>query len=94
MEGIIPEEIRRRMDKMGFATPEEVWFRTALKNKIEEMIHSESFASRGYFNIREVRRTFSEHCEGKGNFSPIIWRWINLELWFRIFIDKETKRFP
>ena len=31
MEGIIPEEIRRRMDKMGFATPEDVWFRTALK---------------------------------------------------------------
>ena len=92
MEGIIPEEIRRRMDKMGFATPEEVWFRTALKNKIEEMIHSESFAARGYFDIREVQKTFSEHCEGKGNFSPIIWRWINLELWFRIYIDNRISR--
>ncbi len=27
MKGILPEEIRNRVDKMGFVTPEEVWFK-------------------------------------------------------------------
>ena len=31
MKGVLPEEIRGRMDKMGFMTPEAVWFRTTLR---------------------------------------------------------------
>ncbi|NQT48187.1 MAG: asparagine synthase (glutamine-hydrolyzing), partial [Chloroflexi bacterium] len=31
MKGILPEEVRQRTDKMGFVTPQDVWFRTVAR---------------------------------------------------------------
>jgi asparagine synthase (glutamine-hydrolysing) len=90
MKGILPETIRTRLDKMGFVTPEDIWFRGTLKDYISEIIGSRSFAERGYFNIHRARRTFERHCRGQINQSPTIWRWVNLELWFRTFIDRKS----
>ena len=87
MKGVLPEEVRKRMDKMGFVTPEDIWFRTVLKDKILEIINSKSFEDRGYFNIKKIKKEFYAHCKAKKNISYTIWRWINLELWLRMFID-------
>jgi asparagine synthase (glutamine-hydrolysing) len=88
MKGTLPEMIRRRMDKIGFATPEDIWFRTSMREWIEAIFSSKSFAERGYFNVPRVKQTFLEYCARKRNNSFIIWRWVNLELWLRTFIDK------
>ena len=87
MEGILPEKIRNRRDKIGFATPEENWFRTSLKKPIEEIIHSKSFQKRPYFNVEFIKKAFATHCKDKKNISQTIWRWVNLELWMRKFIE-------
>lgn len=87
MQGILPEKVRNRMDKMGFVTPEDIWFRKDSKEKIFEIINSESFKGRRYFNVPEIKKEFEEHCLGEKNISFAIWRWINLELWLRSFID-------
>jgi asparagine synthase (glutamine-hydrolysing) len=87
MGGIIPARIQGRMDKMGFGTPEDMWFRTTLREWIREIIQSRSFQERGYFNPRRVEEAFDLHCAGRKNISFIIWRWVNLELWSRRFID-------
>jgi asparagine synthase (glutamine-hydrolysing) len=89
MKGTLPEMVRNRMDKIGFATPEETWLKTKLRNWVEKIISSKSFSERGYFEVPNVKRTFLEYCEGKRNYPFLIWRWINLELWFRAFIDKD-----
>src|SRR3972149_2673095 len=83
MEGVLPEEVRDRKDKMGFATPEDIWFRTVLKRLINEIINSKSFSERGFFDMNKLKSAFSRHCEGKINISFMIWRWVSLELWFR-----------
>jgi asparagine synthase (glutamine-hydrolysing) len=88
MKNILPEEVRDRKDKMGFVTPEDIWFRTVLRNQIYEIISSKSFAERGYFNANKVKEIFERHCKGARNVSSMIWRWVNTELWFRTFIDK------
>lgn len=93
MKGILPEEVRNRMDKMGFVTPENIWLRTTLKDEITGILGSESFKNRKYFNSRELQREYEEYCKAEKNTSSIIWRWVNLELWFRVFIDKEQPFF-
>ncbi len=90
MEGIIPETVRTRFDKMGFVTPEDIWFRGALKDQVLQVLDSKSFAERGYFDVEEVKKTFYRHCRREINLSSTIWRWVNLELWFRTFIDRKT----
>jgi asparagine synthase (glutamine-hydrolysing) len=88
MEGIIPESVRTRLDKMGFATPEDVWFREVLRDQVFEILDSRSFAERGYFDVEEVKKTFYRHCRGEINSSSTVWRWVNLEMWFRKFMDQ------
>jgi asparagine synthase (glutamine-hydrolysing) len=89
LRGFLPEAIRNRVDKMGFVTPEDIWFRTILRDHVDEIIRSKSFAQKKYFNINKVKRAFDQHCWGKTNISFTIWRWVNLELWFRAFIDRK-----
>ena len=62
-----------------------------LKPFIEEMIQSDSFKSRGLFNLSNVKRAYNDFCGGNGENSFFIWQWINTELWFRTFIDKKVK---
>jgi len=88
LSDILPEKISNRKDKKGFSNPREKWFRTPqFKKFILELINSESFKSRGYFDSDIANAQYKKHLEGKVDVSREIWKWINLELWFRKFID-------
>jgi asparagine synthase (glutamine-hydrolysing) len=86
MKGILPEKVRTRVDKMGFVTPENIWFRSILKDKIIDIIESNEFKNIGYFNVPEVKKKFESHCRGEKDIGFTIWRWINLFLWYEMFI--------
>jgi len=85
MKGILPEKVRRRMDKMGFVTPEALWLRTVARGMAWDVINAKSLEDRGYFNVKELRKAFEEHMEGIRDLGFVPWRWINLELWMRRF---------
>jgi len=88
MKGILPEEIRNRQDKIGFATPQDEWFRTEkFKLFISEILESESFKERKIIDADKALVMFNRHIKGEINISKDIWKWIHLELWFRHFID-------
>ena len=89
LKDILPLKITQRKDKKGFTNPRAKWFRTEqFKNYIFELINSESFRKRGYFNVDIANSQYKKHLEGKVDISKEIWKWINLEIWFRKFIDK------
>ena len=89
MKNILPEKIRMRKDKIGFNTPEDEWFRTPVFRKmIYDILDSKSFASRGYVEVKKAKELYSKHLNNKVNISRDIWKWINIELWFKEFIDK------
>ena len=88
LKNILPEKIANRKDKKGFSNPRDKWFKTEqFKNYIFELLNSESFSSRKYFDSKIAISQYDLHLEGKIDASKEIWKWINLELWFRKFID-------
>jgi asparagine synthase (glutamine-hydrolysing) len=88
MKGIIPEKVRNRMDKVGYETPEDEWFRSEIFQKyFLEIINSEQFKNRPYFDSDEVYRLNAQHILGKKNNGKEIWKILHLELWIRKFID-------
>ena len=92
MKGIVPEKIRKRKDKMGFGTPQAEWFREpALKSLVEIIVNSESFAKRGIISPDKAAMLFKRHLDRKTDISREIWKWINLELWFRYYIDRDNE---
>ncbi len=88
MVGVLPEEVRRRQDKMGFVTPEDVWFRTSLRTIARDILSDARTRARGYLNAEAALNHFDAHAAGRTNISPAIWRWLNLELWCRRFVDR------
>ncbi len=88
MKGIMPETIRLRMDKIGFGTPQDEWFRGAIfRDYIEALICSDSFRSRGLMDMEKVKTIYRHHLARKGNYGNEIWKWIHLENWYRKYID-------
>jgi len=89
-EKFIPKEnIYRR--KCGFGVPIGVWFRGDLKPYLYSVILSDRAKKRGYFNYEYVRRIIEEHLAGRGYHEHKLWSLLWLELWHRMFIDKELK---
>lgn len=89
MKGLIPEEIRIRQDKIGFGTPEAEWFRRDFfKDYIIELLNSESLKRRNIIDPKKAKEMYLQHLNGQTDISKEIWKWINLELWFRKFIDQ------
>ena len=95
MNDILPLMIRDRKDKIGFAAPADEFFR---KEEVitfcREIIYSESFKNRPYWNWKDIERLYNRHLEGTSNIGDTIWKWINLEIWLREFFMESTSRGP
>lgn len=89
MDGILPETVRCRVDKMGFVTPEDQWFRTTLCESAREILADPRCRSRGYLNVDEALDALENHIAGRTNIGNTIWRWLNIELWSRCFLDQD-----
>lgn len=89
LKDTLPEKIRTRRDKIGFATPWDKWFRTpAFQERILAVLHSQKFKERGYLNPEKCLKDYTRHVNGEIHIAKEIWKWFNLELWFQTYIDE------
>jgi len=89
MHGLLYEKIRLRKDKVGFSTPQDEWFRTeSFYHLIINILNSDSFKNRNIIDDKKAKSLFEKHFNKQINISNEIWKWINLELWYRLFIDE------
>ncbi|MCO6040542.1 asparagine synthase (glutamine-hydrolyzing) [Thermococcus alcaliphilus] len=92
LEDVLPDKIRNRLSKIGFATPDTDLLRTESGRKfVEGIINSESFKSRRYWDADKVKKMFYEHVSGKKNHSLELWKAVILELWLKRWIDNSEK---
>lgn len=91
IEGIVDDRIVNRKDKIGFDVPEDDWLRNdEIKHFVEDLISSETFKRRKYFDHESVQQQFNLHTRRKINTGMKIWQCVFLELWLREYIDKTT----
>ena len=55
------------------------------------MIESNSFKNWGYINPKKAKNLYKRPLDREINIPKDIWKWINLELWFQIFIDNSMR---
>lgn len=80
---ILPERILNRKDKMGFPVPLHLWASGRAKEFIRDILLSTRCRSRGVFEPTVVE----EALKSEQPFGRKIWGLLNLELWYRQFID-------
>lgn len=83
----LPERVINRTQKVGFVTPEAKWLKTVCRNNVLEIINSASFRNRVYFDAARIKEHYNRFLSGEFNSTRSIWRYINLELWMRVFCD-------
>jgi len=88
MEGIVPETILNRRDKIGFATPEEAWLRGPLWPQVKEILFSDGFRSLPFFTHAKVHDLLRAYQQGHLEISGILWRWVNLGMWMQTFFGE------
>jgi asparagine synthase (glutamine-hydrolysing) len=82
MDGLLPESVRMRARKMGFATPELHWQTSVLKPLIREAVNSDTLAD---FIDREGASATLERIEQTRRVDFLPWRWLNLYMWRKRF---------
>lgn len=82
-EGLVPEKIRWRRDKLGFPTPEAAWMRQNRDN-IREVFAGKDFRALSYLNNGKILENLDEQLD-KGSPADLsaLWKPLNLELWLR-----------
>ena len=60
---------------------------------IIDLLSSVSFKNRGIFNQRKVLSSYNEFLKYGSNNTFHIWQWINLESFFKIFVDSSLEKF-
>jgi asparagine synthase (glutamine-hydrolysing) len=83
---LLPERIVRRDDKTGFPVPYREWVAAQVAPEIRALLGSEASLDRGVFNPRVLR--------DPGLSSEEMLTMLNIEVWFRVFIDRDPAWLP
>jgi asparagine synthase (glutamine-hydrolysing) len=87
-EKYAPSELIYRR-KVGFTLPLSDWMLGPMRPLISNVLLSDRFLSRNYFNPDMVRKIVDEHLEQKVDREQGIWVLFALEIWHRIFVDDD-----
>ena len=73
--------------KRGFSMPVASWLRNELRQLPAAVLLDSRARERGMFERREVERLIATHQSGTADNSNKLWALIQLELWFRTYVD-------
>jgi asparagine synthase (glutamine-hydrolysing) len=87
--GLLPEAVIHRR-KVGFATPLGNWLRGPQLDQIQGMLLDPRSLDRKLFEPDALEKLFVEHRRLSRDHTDKIWRLLNLELWQRVFLDRDA----
>ena len=85
----LPKPVLSR-PKQGFTFPLGRWMRTELRSFLTTLAERSRFVEHGIFSAEYVRRITNEHLTGRADHNYRLWILINLEFWYRSFMDAES----
>ncbi|MDA1047927.1 MAG: asparagine synthase (glutamine-hydrolyzing) [Verrucomicrobia bacterium] len=85
-EGVLPDRIVNRRDKMGFPVPLKEWLGNELNGMAEDIFHGMKQRNRPFINSGEVLANF----QSAGRFSRKVWSLMSLEIWHQTFHDQAS----
>jgi asparagine synthase (glutamine-hydrolysing) len=87
MREYLPDSVRARKDKIGYAPPQAAWLRGPLCEWAEDLLASQRFAEREWTDGPSVRSMWRAFRDGKEGLDGDLWRFLSVEAWARAFLD-------
>jgi asparagine synthase (glutamine-hydrolysing) len=88
LDGLLPDVVRDRVDKMGFETPVGRFLRGRLGDLTAEVLGSHACRQRGFVDVAEALRRLERHRRGEIAAGRDLTRALTLELWAQAFLDR------
>jgi asparagine synthase (glutamine-hydrolysing) len=85
MVNTLPSSVLNRRDKLGFATPEQTWFRGALREAVEGGVEDTLARFPGLLNAENTRHLVRQMLDGERPVDFTAWRIVNVGIWGRVF---------
>lgn len=79
MRGIVPDAILDRRDKIGFATPEQTWFKELAPTARQWLSRANDIP---FLNVPVMLEQFDRVISGQAPFTWQLWRWVNYVKWY------------
>ena len=83
-KGLLPEVVRTRNEKIGFATAEEMWMRKQASDAFRKALREAVESSRGIIRNGTLE-VLEQMIRGERPFGYSIWRMISFGAWLRVF---------
>ncbi len=89
LEGVLPDEIVFRKDKMGHNVPMKNWMRSTSKFRdlVHEVLSEEAMKKRSFFRPEAVKQMLDLHLSKKKDYSHRLYAMLVLELWLQNNLD-------
>jgi asparagine synthase (glutamine-hydrolysing) len=88
---ILPESILTRK-KMGFPVPFALWMKGPWQSVARDVLMDRRTRERGIIEPHGVEQLIASHADGVQEGGDAIWSLLNLELWYRTFIDGDGRQ--
>jgi asparagine synthase (glutamine-hydrolysing) len=85
----LPSELLHKR-KQGFSFPLARWFKQELNAFSIDIFKNSRFVSQGFFRMEGINNLLDEHNNKGIDHNYRLWILLNLELWYRLFIDRVT----
>ena len=85
---MLPQSILTRR-KMGFPVPFALWMKGPWQQLARDVLLDSRSVQRGIIDRAAVDRLLTAHAAGQADGGDAIWSLLNVELWYRTFIDGE-----
>ena len=92
IQGLVPESIRTRTDKIGFAVPFHDWLRGPLAPAMRDAFSSARFRERGIHDAGFLGKALDRFLAGETRWADTLWNAFAVEHWMRAFTDGPSGR--
>lgn len=86
IRNMLPQDVLKRKDKMGFPVPLNKWYSTELRDFTYDTLLSSRASSRGIYDTASIRSMLSQDQ----GFSRVLWGILCIEIWYKTFIDNHS----
>ena len=87
---LLPKALVKRK-KQGFSFPLAHWFKNELRDTTYNLLKNGNLAAEGWFRPDGMISMLDEHVSGKCDHNYRLWLLLNVELWHRLFIEKQPR---
>ncbi len=77
--------------KQGFGFPIGQWMRGELRELVQNALATSRFVETGTFSRGYVAAILEEHVRGARDHNFRLWIFLNLELWYRMFVEQQPR---